>query len=218
MAPGGFSPCIGEASFGPRSNQPAHFIFGQNGFFGYFNCVTDQGPRTVWWSTVTAPLESREQMAAITKDDLQARLLALHQGWADPVPGLIRSAEQIINLAIHDVPSLPSWSAGRSILIGDAAHAVAPHSGQGASMALEDAMLLAKLLREGAAAPLDQVFLQFERQRRPRTDKVIALGRRSGQRKENKSRLAFWIEQQMIRIFVPLMGKKQDWLLGYKIE
>ena len=85
-------------------------------------------------------------------------------------------------------------------------------------MALEDAMLLAKLLREGAAAPLDQVFLQFERQRRPRTDKVIALGRRSGQRKENKSRLAFWIEQQMIRIFVPLMGKKQHWLLGYKIE
>jgi 2-polyprenyl-6-methoxyphenol hydroxylase-like FAD-dependent oxidoreductase len=218
MAPGGFSPCIGDASFGPRSNQLGHFIFGQNGFFGYFNCVTAQGPRTVWWSTAAAPLESREQIATTTKADLQQRLLALHRGWADPVPGLIRSAELIINLAVHDVPSLPRWSAGRAILVGDAAHAVARHSGQGASMALEDAMFLAKLLREGGASPFDQVFSRFEQQRRPRTDKVIALGRRQGQRKERKSRLAFWIEQQMIRIFVPLASKKQDWLLGYTVE
>lgn len=61
-------------------------------------------------------------------------------------------------------------------LIGDAAHAVAPHSGQGASMALQDAQLLAKLLRESQSAAVDRVFAEFERQRRPRTDKVIALG------------------------------------------
>jgi hypothetical protein len=41
-----------------------------------------------------------------------------------------------------DVPSLPHRSAGRTILIGDASHAVAPHSGQGDSMALGDAMFL----------------------------------------------------------------------------
>lgn len=37
VAPGGFSPYIGDASFGPRSSQRTHFIFGQNGFFGYFD-------------------------------------------------------------------------------------------------------------------------------------------------------------------------------------
>lgn len=219
MAPGGFSPCIGDASFGPRSSQRMHFVFGQNGFFGHFNAITPEGPRTVWWSTASAPLESREQMAATTKADLQQRLLALHGDWAQPIPQLIQSAELILNVAIHDVPSLPRWSAGRIVLIGDAAHAVAPHSGQGASMALEDAMFLARLLREANGASLEKVFLQFEQQRRPRTDKVIALGRRNAQRKAGMSTIAYWIQQQMMRIFIPLTAnRKQDWLLGYKIE
>ena len=39
MAPGGFSPCL-NSDVGPRSNQRVHFIFGQNGFFGYFNALT----------------------------------------------------------------------------------------------------------------------------------------------------------------------------------
>jgi hypothetical protein len=55
--------------------------------------------------------------------------------------------------------------------------------------------------------------------RRPRTDKVIALGRRNGRYKEKVLALAFWIQQQMIRIFVPLTrAKNQDWLLSYKVE
>jgi 2-polyprenyl-6-methoxyphenol hydroxylase-like FAD-dependent oxidoreductase len=146
-------------------------------------------------------------------------LLELHGGWADPVPLLIQSATEILPIAIHDVPSLPRWSAGRTVLIGDAAHAVAPHSGQGASMALEDAMLLAKLLREANGAALARVFAAFERQRRPRTDKVIALGRRNGQRKAILSPAAYWIQQQMMRLFIPLtQGRQQDWLLSYKIE
>ncbi len=157
-------------------------------------------------------------MPATTKADLQRRLLALHGDWAQPVPQLIQSAEVILDVPIHDVPSLPRWSAGRTVLIGDAAHAVAPHSGQGASMALEDAMFLAKLLRESDGASLEKVFTNFEQQRRPRTDNVIALGRRNAQRKEKMSPAAYWFQQQMIRIFLPLTTKKQDWLLGYRVE
>ena len=47
MAPGGFSSCIGDASSGPRSKQRTHFVFGQNGFFGYFNAVTPAGLRVI---------------------------------------------------------------------------------------------------------------------------------------------------------------------------
>jgi 2-polyprenyl-6-methoxyphenol hydroxylase-like FAD-dependent oxidoreductase len=218
LAPGGFSPCL-NTGVTPRSNQRVHFIFGQNGFFGYFNTITPEGPRTLWWSTASAPLESKDKMAATTKADIQQRLLTLHGNWAQPIPQLIQSATDILNIPIHDVPSLPRWSAGRTILIGDAAHAVAPHSGQGASMALEDAMFLGKLLRESNGKSLEQVFSNFEQQRRPRTDKVIALGRRNGQRKERMPAFAYWIQQQMIRIFVPLTrAKKQDWLLAYRVE
>lgn len=218
MAPGGVSPCL-IPDVAPRSRQRMHFIFGRNGFFGYFNIVMPSGPRTVWWSTASAELESRESMAAASTTSLQQRLLALHGDWASPVPELIRSAESILNVAIHDVPSLPAWSAGRVVLIGDAAHAVAPHSGQGASMALEDAMYLAKLLSEMQHASTAEIVAAFESHRRPRTDKVIALGRRNGQRKERMSPFAYWLQQTMIRIFVPLSrSKRQDWLQGYKVD
>jgi len=218
LAPGGFGPCL-HSNVTPRSNQRVHFIFGQNGFFGYFNTITPEGPRTLWWSTAVAPLDSKEQMAATSKSELQQRLMELHGDWAAPVPQLIQSATDILNLAIHDIPNLPRWHSGRTILIGDAAHAVAPHSGQGASMALEDAQYLAKLLRESNGLQLERVFAEFEQHRRPRTDKVIALGRRNGRYKEKVSAFAFWMQQQMIRIFVPLIrAKKQDWLLAYKVE
>ena len=85
-------------------------------------------------------------------------------------------------------------------------------------MALEDAMFLAKLLRESNGTSFEKVFAIFEQQRRPRTDKVIALGRRYARQKENMSALAYWDQQQMTRVFVPLESKKQEWLLGYKIE
>jgi 2-polyprenyl-6-methoxyphenol hydroxylase-like FAD-dependent oxidoreductase len=218
MAPGGFSPCL-DPRVAPRSDQRVHFIFGQKAFFGYFNTVTPEGPRTAWWSTASAPLKTKEEMASISKAELQQRLMWLHGDWATPVPQLISSATDILKIAIHDVPSLPTWSVGRTVLIGDAAHAVAPHSGQGASMALEDAMFLAKLLRESNGTALGQVFAEFEQQRRPRTDKVIALGRRNGRRKEMLSPIAYWIQQQMLRIFVPLtFGRRQDWLLAYKVD
>ena len=219
-APGGISPCLDDpATVTARSNQRMHFIFGQNGFFGYFNIVTPEGPRTMWWSTAAAPLESRESMAARTMGDVQQQVLALHGDWADPIPQLIKSAEEVLTINIHDIPDLPSWSVGRTVLIGDAAHAVAPHSGQGASMALEDAQYLAKLLREAKGGALEQTLRAFEEHRRPRTDKVIALGRKNGKRKEKMSAFAFWVQQQMIRIFVPLTrASRQDWLLSYKVE
>jgi 2-polyprenyl-6-methoxyphenol hydroxylase-like FAD-dependent oxidoreductase len=86
-------------------------------------------------------------------------------------------------------------------------------------MALEDAQFLAKLLRDSQRLALERVFADFERGRRPRTDKVIALGRRNAQRKEMMSPVAYWIQQQMIRIFVPVTrARRQDWLLAYKVE
>jgi len=220
MAPGGFSPCLENCSCSPGSKQRTHFIFGADGFFGYFNVITPAGPRTLWWSTASAPLPGKEEMAATTQADLKGRLLKLHGNWALPVPRLIETAEEILNIAIHDVPNLPRWSAGRVVLMGDAAHAVAPHSGQGASMALEDAITLAKMLRDSNSDDVKEVFGCFERERRPRTDRVIALGRRNGQRKERISAIQYWIQQQMMRIFIPLFlsARRQDWLLGYQIE
>ena len=64
-----------------------------------------------------------------------------------------------------DFPSLPSWHRGRMVLVGDAAHAASPSSGQGASMAIEDAVTLGRILR-GATAGNDSgenITARFER-------------------------------------------------------
>ena len=62
------------------------------------------------------------------------------------------------------------------MLIGDAAHAVSPNAGQGASLALEDAMYLAKLLRDCPDHPT--AFACFEQDRKPRVERIVAAGRR----------------------------------------
>lgn len=77
---------------------------------------------------------------------------------------------------IHEVASPSPWSkAGKLVLIGDAAHALAPHAAQGAAMAVEDAVLLARVVD---ATPDTAHALQlFEKLRRPRLNRVALRGR-----------------------------------------
>jgi 2-polyprenyl-6-methoxyphenol hydroxylase-like FAD-dependent oxidoreductase len=73
----------------------------------------------------------------------------------------------------HDVPGLPTWHKGPTVLLGDAAHAMSPAGGQGASLALEDAMVLGRLA--GAASmPIDDMMARFESLRRPRAEAMVA--------------------------------------------
>jgi 2-polyprenyl-6-methoxyphenol hydroxylase-like FAD-dependent oxidoreductase len=65
---------------------------------------------------------------------------------------------------------LDRWHAGRVVLTGDAAHASPPHMGEGGAMAIEDAIVLAELLR--AADTIEDAIARFQARRKPRTDYV----------------------------------------------
>ena len=65
---------------------------------------------------------------------------------------------------------LDCWHAGRVMLIGDAAHASPPHMGEGGAMAIEDAIVLAELLR--AADPIEDGIARFQARRKPRAGYV----------------------------------------------
>lgn len=79
----------------------------------------------------------------------------------------VREATEIVTFDAFDLPHVGPWYRDRMLVTGDAAHAASPATGQGASMALEDAVVLAKALRDhddvGAAAAA------YERARRGRT-------------------------------------------------
>jgi salicylate hydroxylase len=69
-------------------------------------------------------------------------------------------------------PPLGRWTRGRVTLLGDAAHHLAPHHGQGANQSIEDAVVLAACLGEAGRGPLDAALERYERLRRGRTRKV----------------------------------------------
>jgi FAD-dependent urate hydroxylase len=99
---------------------------------------------------------------------------------------------------IYDMPPLPTWHHGRVCLVGDAAHAIGPHVGQGASLALEDALMLAQCLRD--VPDVAVAFATFDRLRRQRVDPIVAQARRTGQQKAP----AGWIGRKMRDVVLPL--------------
>ncbi|TMR24174.1 FAD-dependent monooxygenase [Nonomuraea turkmeniaca] len=88
---------------------------------------------------------------------------------------LIARSEVGPGLPIYDLPPVPVWHRGRVLLLGDAAHATSPSAGQGASLAIEDAIVLARCLRDGRDHR--EAFERYEAERRPRAERVVAYSR-----------------------------------------
>jgi len=212
---------IGFGGFVPRSllehsgiGQRVQTTFGQSGFFGYGFCSSDPEDGVMWWSTQPAPVGiDAATYRAMSQTALKRHLLNFHAGWHDPIPQILEAAENIGVTATLDVARLPTWSRGRTVLIGDAAHATSPHAGQGASIALEDALRLAHLLREGEEFSV--TFDKFERERRPRTERVVALARRNGNNKREFSRTGAWIRDRMMKLLIPITAPTMDWMYSY---
>jgi 2-polyprenyl-6-methoxyphenol hydroxylase-like FAD-dependent oxidoreductase len=208
---GGFVPrSILEAADG---TQRMSMTFGQNGFFGYGFCSADPDNGAMCWSTQPIYGIDAATFRAMDQAALRRHLSRYHSGWHTPIPELIDALQEIVVTASMDLATLPNWSRGRTVLIGDAAHATSPHAGQGASIALEDAMRLAQLL---ASEPqTDIAFQQFEAERRPRVEKIVALARRNGNSKREFTRTGAWFRDRMIKLMLALNARSQDWVYGY---
>ncbi|QTE02789.1 FAD-dependent oxidoreductase [Streptomyces cyanogenus] len=106
--------------------------------------------------------------------ELRARLLPLLREDATPAAGLVEAADGAIMVTnATELPLGAAWHTGRVLLVGDAAHAASPATGQGASMALEDAVVLAKALRD--LPDPKTAFTAYERHRRPRVEHNITV-------------------------------------------
>lgn len=97
---------------------------------------------------------------------------------------------------LQDLDELPRWSTHHTVLIGDAAHAVLPFGFSGASMAIEDAIVLAEVLNENVTRgdELGELLKEFERVRKPRVAEVRSMSRRIGAGEERKEVLGGYME------------------------
>ena len=211
---------IGFGGFVSRSlientpvGQRVATTFGQSGFFGYGFCSSDPEDGVMWWSTQPSHGIAAATYRAMDQEALRQHLRDFHAGWHDPVPQIVDAAENIVVTDTLDVATLPTWSRKRTLLIGDAAHATSPHAGQGASLALEDAMRLGRLMRDGQELGL--TFQNFEHERRPRAEKIVALARRNGNSKREFSATGAWIRDHMLKLLLPVTSKGMDWMYAY---
>jgi 2-polyprenyl-6-methoxyphenol hydroxylase-like FAD-dependent oxidoreductase len=211
---------IGFGGFVPREvldafpiGQRVETTFGQSGFFGYGFCSSDPADGVMWWSTQPSHGVDAATFRAMSQDQIRRHLLDFHRGWHDPIPQILAAAENIVVTDTLDVATLPMWSRGRALLIGDAAHATSPHAGQGASLALEDAMRLGALMSRDQELGL--TFQNFEAERRPRAEKIVALARRNGNSKREFSATGAWIRDHMLKLLLPISGKGMDWMYAY---
>jgi 2-polyprenyl-6-methoxyphenol hydroxylase-like FAD-dependent oxidoreductase len=148
-----------------------HMMYGTRAFLGY---TTAPDGATWWFARIPGP--------ELTSADINApaghwRKTLAEAFAADSSPAadiISATAEPITVTSAYDLPSLPAWHNGSMVVIGDAAHAASPATAQGASMAIEDAVILAQCLRDHAGSA--DGLSAYEGLRRERAERVVTSG------------------------------------------
>ena len=104
------------------------------------------------------------------------------EGWDPRVGEVLKEVEKTFRWALYDRNPLPTWAKGRLTLLGDAAHPMLPHLGQGANQSIEDGMALAIILGQVSTAAVPAALQAYDRLRRERVAEVQLGARQNGLR------------------------------------
>ncbi|QPM92245.1 FAD-dependent monooxygenase [Pseudooceanicola algae] len=146
---------------------------------------------TKWWGPtpdrqlVVFPLKRGEEVfvfATTAQDDwseegwtLPGDIDALREAYADFHPearAILACCDEVTRSALHVREPMPAWSKGHVTIMGDAAHPMVPFMAQGATMAIEDGVVLALALKGADAADVPAALARYEAARRDRTARV----------------------------------------------
>ncbi len=129
-----------------------------------------------WFGMVVAPPNGKDEPGR-----LHETLLRRFRDWPEHILELVRSTpeDRIVRTDIMDREPVAPWGRGRVTLLGDAAHPMTPNMGQGASQAIEDAVILADSLQR-CDNPVEGLRL-YEKRRVPRVHWIVSNSRKFGE-------------------------------------
>jgi 2-polyprenyl-6-methoxyphenol hydroxylase-like FAD-dependent oxidoreductase len=184
---------------GPFPLDAAAETWGRGAEFGA-TILTDS--RVYWFATANLPEAARA-------GDEHAEVLRRFGRWHDPVRRIVEATEPGAVLR-HDIYELarplPPFSSGRVALLGDAAHAMTPNLGQGACLAMEDAVELAALVARDDNVPA--ALREYDARRRPRTQRLAAASARAARVVQSESRPAVALRNTAARFTPPRLAAR----------
>ncbi|MEY9928323.1 2-polyprenyl-6-methoxyphenol hydroxylase-like FAD-dependent oxidoreductase [Catenulispora sp. GP43] len=193
------------------------FAFGKRAYYLYWKQADG---RMTWGANLPSKKYlSLTEARAIPADEWLHRL---RQTYRDDSPGrLLAERTTADNLdvtgAIHIMPPVPHWHTARMALVGDAVHAPSNSTGQGASLAIESALQLARCLRD--IADPAEAFAAYEALRRDRVERITKRGARTN-RKKTPGPIGRKAMHLTMPLFFKLMNfdKVMGWEQRYRIE
>ena len=169
-----------------------------------FGLVDIGRDRTYWFATKNAVEGEPEEPGG-----RRAEILRRFGGWHEPIDTVVKAAEDDVVLRndVYYLPPLERWSNGRVVLLGDAAHATTPGVGQGAAMAIEDAVVLVQSVAGGR--DLGAAFAAYETLRRRRTQNVLKMSRRTDRAAQLAHPFACRVRNAAVRRMPTSMQRRQ---------
>jgi 2-polyprenyl-6-methoxyphenol hydroxylase-like FAD-dependent oxidoreductase len=148
---------------------------------------------TYWYISVPARLlgtaSDPQAIARRCADDFDDRFRAI----VSPTRAEDMRLDEIV-----DRDPIGQWGYGPVTLLGDAAHPMLPHAGQGAAQALEDAVALGRVLEK--TVDVDSALRGYERVRAKRTREIVLLARRNARLGSVNSVAGQWLRDLLIRV------------------
>ena len=191
------------------------FHFGHKAYLNYF--VTSEGD-AMWGAHLKIDQNSLNGLKSISPEMWKQKILNLFKEDANYITDFIKNENNITKLPLYDLESLPEWYKGLVCLVGDSAHATTPHAGQGASLALESALTLAKCLRD--IPNIQDAFTKYQSLRQPRVEKMISMARRQGEMFTVTSPIKKWFRNKILSFMMKRRSSSKmfDEIYGYKVK
>jgi 2-polyprenyl-6-methoxyphenol hydroxylase-like FAD-dependent oxidoreductase len=168
--------------------------------------------RVYWFASVKAPPGGADPPGG-----MKAAVLARFREWPEPLEEMVGATEEaeILRNDLYDREPSPYWGEGRVTLLGDAAHPTTPNQGQGACLALEDAVVLGRCLK--GEPDLEAGLRRYEMERLDRTARIVKESWLFGVMAGWDNPIACGVRDFLMRHTTPLLARRFEQTLAYEV-